>query len=738
MDELKNRNIKREIEEKIGHTVQRGALARFADAYPPARARVLENVDDVEAVRNSLRDVKSATAANIEAVADKFEIEATKRGAKVFRAKDGAALNKYIVDLCKEKNVKRIVKSKSMASEESHLNHDLEAVGIHVKETDCGEWIISLAGHRPSHMVMPAIHLSKEQVAEYFSKETNQDIPADIPILVQTVRKAMREEFLQADMGISGANFAIAENGAIGLVTNEGNAGLVTSLPRIHLVIMGYDKLIPTVEDATPVLRMLPRNGTCQYLTSYVSMISGPVPTAVKKDGEWVEQDMELHIVILDNGRLNAVKDEKFKQIYQCVKCAACLNVCPVYQLVGGHVMGHIYCGGIGVILAALLSGMEDFKAINELCIGCRKCTTVCPGRIDIPGLIEELRIRSVKEGGLPFTLKTIFENVISNRRVFHSLLRAASLGQKPFQSGDLIRHLPLFLGGMTKDRSLPAIADTPLRDRIPKITVKLDAPVKKVAFFSGCNIDFVFPETGESVYKVLQDLNIQVVFPEGQNCCGKPVFGMGDTETTKKMAKCNIEAFEAAGVDNIIAACPSCLETLHFTYADLLKDDPEWADRAEKFAHKIREFCQFVAEEYEKAGRLGKTSTGGTKVTYHDSCHMNRVLGINEEPRKLLHGTEDVEFVEMKDCDKCCGMAGVFGVKHANLSVPILKQKVQNIQDSGAEVISVGCPACMMQIKGGLDKQAPDIKVKHVADILAENIKDEKPGNNKTKIDRK
>jgi L-lactate dehydrogenase complex protein LldF len=724
MDELKNRNIKREIEEKIGHTVQRGALARFAEAYPAARARVLENVDDVEAVRNSLRDVKSATAANIEAVADKFEIEATKRGAKVFRAKDGPALNKYIVDLCKEKNVKRIVKSKSMVSEETHLNHDLEAVGIHVKETDCGEWIISLAGHRPSHMVMPAIHLSKEQVAEYFSKETNQDIPADIPILVQTVRKAMREEFLQADMGISGANFAIAENGAIGLVTNEGNAGLVTSLPRIHLVIMGYDKLIPTVEDATPLLRMLPRNGTCQYLTSYVSMICGRVPNAVKKDGEWVQEEMELHIVILDNGRLKAVKDEKFKQIYQCVKCAACLNVCPVYQLVGGHVMGHIYCGGIGVILAALLSGMEDFKAINELCIGCRKCTTVCPGRIDIPGLIEELRIRSVKEDGLPFTVRTVFENVISNRKVFHSLLRAASLGQKPFQSGDLIRHLPLFFAGMTKDRSLPAIADTPLRDRIRKITLKLDTPAKKVAFFSGCSIDFIFPGTGESVYKVLQDLNIQIVFPEDQSCCGKPVFAMGDTETTKKIAKRNIEAFEEADIDYIIAACPSCIETLHVTYADLLKDETEWAARAEKFGHKVREFSQFVAEEYEKAGRLGKSLAGGTKVTMHDSCHMNRVLGIRDQPRKLLDCTEGVELVEMKDCDKCCGMAGVFGMKHANLSLPILKQKIQNAKDSGAEVIAVGCPACLMQINGGLDKQAPEIKVRHVADILAGNIK--------------
>jgi L-lactate dehydrogenase complex protein LldF len=367
---------------------------------------------------------------------------------------------------------------------------------------------------------------------------------------------------------------------------------------------------------------------------------------------------------------------------------------------------------------------MGDFEAINELCIGCRKCTTICPGKIDIPGLIEELRSRAVKEHGLPFAVRTVFENVISNRKVFHSLLRVASLGQKPFQSGDLIRHLPLFMAGMTKDRSLPAIADIPLRDRIQRITKKIDAPAKKVAFFSGCNIDFVFPGTGESVYKVLQDLNIQVVFPEDQSCCGKPVVGMGDVETTKKIAKRNIKAFEDAGVDYVIAACPSCTETLHVTYAELLKDDPEWAARAEAFGHKVREFSQFVAEEYEKAGRLGKTTAaGGKKVTIHDSCHMKRVLGIYEEPRKLLSSAEGYELVEMKDCDRCCGMAGSFGLKYAELSLPILKQKIQNIKDSGAEVVAVGCPACMMQIKGGLDKQAPEIKVKHVADIIAEKI---------------
>ncbi len=722
--ETSNRNIKREISEKLRDDVLRGALGKFGEAYPIARAKAYENVEDIEALRDSLKAMKVAAVADIEAIADKFEAEASRRGAKVFRAKDGAALKKYMLDLCQEKGVKRVVKSKSMASEEIHLNEALEKAGIHVRETDLGEWIIAIAGHKPSHMVMPAIHLNRQQCAEYFSKELKEDIPPDIPFMVQTARKTLREEFLQADMGISGANIGIAENGAICLVTNEGNARLVTTLPRVHVVIIGYEKLIPTVKDALPILRSLPRSATSQVATSYVSMISGPVPALVEKDGQWVEQDKELHIILFDNGRLKAAKDEKFKEIYQCVRCASCLNVCPVYQLVGGHVYGHIYAGGIGAILTAFFNSMGDFEKINELCIGCRKCTTVCPGKINIPGLIEELRARGVKDHGLPFSLKLLFENVISNRRLFHSLLRTAALGQKPVQSGRFIRHLPLFMAGLTEGRSLPAIADSPLRDRIHKITKKLAAPAKKVAFFSGCNMDFVYPDTGASVFKVLQDLNIAVVFPEEQSCCGKPVAGFGDVETTKKIAKRNIEAFEKAGADYIIAACPSCTETLHVTYPEILKDDPEWAERARTFAAKVKEFSQFVAGEYEQAGRLAK-KPGTTKVTFHDSCHMKRVLGIHEEPRKLLESTGTCEVVEMKDCDKCCGMAGAFGIKYAELSAPILKQKIDNIKDSGAQVVAVACPACMMQIGGGLDKQAPDIKVKHVADILAENVKD-------------
>lgn len=721
--ETNNRNIREEINQKLDDDILRGALGRFAEAYPISRAKAYENVDNIEELRDWVQQMKSAAVEKIEEIADQFVAEATRRGANVFRAGNGEEVKEYLLRLCQEKGVKRIVKSKSMASEEIHLNAALEAAGLHVKETDLGEWIISLAGQKPSHMVMPAIHLNRDQVAHYFSKELGQTIEPDIPFMVQVARQNLRQEFLQADMGISGANFGIAENGAIGLVTNEGNARLATTLPPIHVAIIGYEKLIPTIKDAVPILRSLPRSATAQLMTSYMTMICGPTPAMVKKDGKWVEEQKELHIILLDNGRLKAAKDEKFKQIYQCVRCASCLNVCPVYTLVGGHVYGHIYAGGIGAILTAFLHSMGDFEKINELCIGCRKCTTVCPGRIDIPGLIEELRAHSVKEKGLPFAVQAMFDHVIANRKVFHTLLRLASIGQKPFQSGDFIRHLPLFFAGLTKDRSLPAVTANPLRDQIKRITKTNSRPVKRIAFFSGCSTDFVFPETGVAVYKVLQDMNMEVIFPEDQSCCGKPMLGIGEREASKKVAKQNIKAFEAANADVILSACPTCAETWQTTFVEILCDEPEWKQRAENLAGKVREFTSFVAEEYEKAGRLTSTANSGVKVTYHDSCHMRRSLNIFEEPRQLLKALPGHNFVEMKDCDKCCGMAGAFGVKYAALSRPILKQKITNISDTGAEVVAVACPACMMQLRGGLDQQLPQVKVKHVAEILAEQL---------------
>lgn len=722
---MAERNIKEEIKAKLKDDVMQGALSKFAEQYPGSRLKSYEG-QDIDALRNSFRDMKIDAVNHIEELADKFQASVEKRGGVFYRAKDGDEVKRILVEICKENNVHKVVKSKSMASEEIHMNECFTNNGIEVKETDLGEWMIAIAGHKPSHMVMPAIHLNRYQCAEMFTQELKEEVPGEnIPYMIQKARETLREKFLAADMGVTGANFGIAENGAIGLVTNEGNARLVTTLPRIHVVLIGYEKLIPTVADAAKVLRLLPRNGTCQRMTSYMTMVDGPTPVIYEKNGEWVEEDRKQYVILMDNGRLEAAKDPIFKQVYQCVRCASCLNVCPIWTKVGGHVYGHIYSGGIGAVLTGLLNnGLDDFAKFSDLCIGCRTCVTVCPGKMPIPDIIDELRSRYIQKNGAP-SMDGIFQSVMSDRSMMHSLLlKAASLTSAPFTNGKFIRHLPLFFANMTKGRSLPAIAPTPARDRMEALYRNNPKnPRYKVAYFSGCNMDFIFSDSSVNVVKVLQDAECSVVYPMEQSCCGKPILGVGDRETGRKIAKRNIEAFEKYDVDYIISACPTCTETLHETYKKLFANDPEWSRRAEAFCKKVREFSSFVAEQYKRMGRLTPTS-GGEKVTYHDSCHIKRGLGISEEPRALLKAAKGVELVEMHNCDKCCGMAGSFGMKYQEVSIPMLEEKVKNIKDTGATTAVVACPACMMQIGGGLDKAETGIQTKHIADILAERIK--------------
>src|SRR5512139_1812249 len=256
-------------------------------------------------------------------------------------------------------------------------------------------------------MVLPAIHMTKEEVADLFSKEVHERLSTDIPRLVKVARNELRGKFLEADMGISGANIAVAETGSIVLVTNEGNARLVTTLPKIHVAIIGLEKLVASFADIAPILTALPKSATAQLMTSYVSIITGPTPTT---DGTM----KELHIILMDNRRTEMSQDPKFKQALQCIRCGSCLNVCPVFRLVGGHVFGHIYTGGIGTILTAWFNELKTTEDIQGLCIGCGKCREICPGKIDIPGLILEIRRRMASKEGLPFIYRSAL-SVINN-----------------------------------------------------------------------------------------------------------------------------------------------------------------------------------------------------------------------------------------------------------------------------------------------------------------------------------
>ena len=745
----KRLRLSQEVEAALAKAGLSTSLRQFAASYVENRGKVIDG-ERISEAREQLRLAKAGDRREIEEMAEQFETVAAARGAKVFRAGNAQEACQMIYEIFHEHGAKLGVKAKSMTSEEIFLNDYLQERGITIWESDLGEWIVQLAKERPSHMVMPAIHMTRQEVAKVFAQRLGTSEALDIDQLVKVARIRLRQVFLTADIGITGANAAVAETGTLAIVTNEGNARLTTTIPPVHIALVGYDKLIRRLTDLGNLLGVLPACATAQTATSYVTMITGPSPGPVPGG--------ELYIILLDNGRLDLASDGQFSQLLRCIKCASCLNVCPIYQQVGGHVFGHVYSGGIGSLLTAFVHGLTSAAHIQSLCSGCGRCAEFCPAGIDIPGLTLELRRRVVEEEGLPLLQGFTLARVVSDRRRFHGLLRAASRLQSPLVSGrkgsdkknpeigpDLgssrqyIRHLPLFLSKYTKGRSLPAIAAKPFRDRFSGASGlpgrsgpsqgyhrnhrNSSEASKPVAFYSGCLVDFVYPEIGEALAKVLGDVGIGMVHPEDQTCCGAPAQYLGDYESARRLLKENITAFESVGDGSgpILTACPTCARFLSQGPARLLFDDHRWHQRGLQLAGRVMNACTYLADTV----RASCTPTfTGPSVAYHDACHLKTGDRLAGDPppshsRRLLQAY-GYRVKEMNRPDQCCGFAGSYSLKFPALSRRLLEEKIDSIRGAGVDLLAVDCPGCLLQIGGGLDKTDSPVRVFHTLQLLA------------------
>jgi L-lactate dehydrogenase complex protein LldF len=424
---------------------------------------------DWERLREQAEHIKQQTIERLDVYLEQFAERIAALGGHVYWARDGEAACRYVVGLAKQRGVTLAVKGKSMMAEEIELNEALERAGVTPVETDLGEYIIQLAHEPPSHIIAPAIHKSKQQISELFTDRLHIPLTEDVEELTRTARRTLREKFYQAGLGISGVNFAVAETGTIVLVENEGNIRLSTSLPKVHVAIMGIEKVIPRFADLAVFMRLLPRSATGQKMSAYVSFITGP-----RRPGEPDGPD-ELHVVIVDNGRSTMLKDPDLRRALYCIHCGACLNVCPVYRKVGGHAYGWVYSGPIGAIMTPQLLSLRRASELPFASSLCGACRDACPVRIDFPRLLLALRHR-VKENpadqrvSAPWPERVaiaVWAFVMRSERRYALATALARRWQKSMIADGAIRTLSFYpFSEWTKHRDLPPLAARSFRER--------------------------------------------------------------------------------------------------------------------------------------------------------------------------------------------------------------------------------------------------------------------------------
>ena len=432
------------------------AMGRAKGGFIDKRRLALERIPEFDALREAGREIKEHTLSHLDYYLEQFEERVTASGGTVHWAASAQDACRIVVDLCRNAEARHVTKGKSMVGEEIGINEALEAAGIERMETDLGEYIIQLADEPPSHIIAPAVHKTRQQVSELFHRHHRAlgytEVQSEVADLVNEARSVLREKFLNADVGITGANFLVAETGSVTLVTNEGNADLTNTLPRVHIVTAGIEKVVPTLEDASTLLRLLARSATGQEMSTYTTVTTGP------RAREDLDGPDEFHVVLVDNGRSQMLGNE-FRPMLRCIRCGACMNHCPVYSSVGGHAYGWVYVGPMGSVLTPLMVGLEEAGHLPNACTLNGRCEEVCPVGIPLPDMLRALRRRQFVDG-------------LGSRRVRLGLAAWGWLARRPRLyrrlAGIGVRALSLlgrrgrfrrlpFASGWTEARDLPA-----------------------------------------------------------------------------------------------------------------------------------------------------------------------------------------------------------------------------------------------------------------------------------------
>jgi L-lactate dehydrogenase complex protein LldF len=459
--QVTSNQFKQKAHDNLNNPALQRALKLVKVKFVPNRAAAVAEFGAFEPLREAGKEIRNRTLADLDVYLECFEQEATARGAVVHWAEDAQDACRIITGIARQNGVKKIAKSKSMVSEEVGLNDALEAAGLEVVETDLGEYILQLAKEAPSHIVAPVIHKVRDQISDLFAEKHHTPRKTDIGALCREAREVLRPHFLGADMGVSGANFIVAETGSTCIVTNEGNGRMVTTLPRIHVAITGIEKVVPTLEDLSVLLRLLPRSATGQTITNYVSVNTGV------RGGTDTDGPEQFHVVLVDNGRSRLLAGE-LKDMLRCIRCGACMNHCPVYQAVGGHTYGWVYPGPMGAIFTPSYVGLENAVDLPNAATLCNQCGVVCPVKIPLPDLLRKLREQQMHTGLKPWSERTALRlwGWLARHPRLYALGTAAGARVLKLLGGreGLIHRLPL-ASGWTGGRDFPAPAGKTFRE---------------------------------------------------------------------------------------------------------------------------------------------------------------------------------------------------------------------------------------------------------------------------------
>ncbi len=697
---------------KLALDVETDALRLNTQTFNTNRYRAVKRLDDYEELKNRARLIKEESTKNLIPLISKLTSAIEARGGKVYYAKTIKDATSYIKNVCLMHKAKLVVKSKSITSEEIGLNSVLEKARIEVAETDLAEFILQVSKEQPSHNVAPAIHRSRESISELFKRNFKTEKKLDTgEELTEFARDILRQKFLKADIGISGANFVAAEEGSILLVESEGNIRLTTQLPAVHIAIAGIEKIIPSKKDFGVFIELLAASGTGQPLTSYTNIIEPPLDLPVLNLNGRNDSEREFHLVLIDNGRMQMRDDEELKEALYCIRCSACMNSCSNFQTVGGHAFGgECYTGGIGGAWTVATTGSLEKARFAELCTGCSRCVPNCPVRIDIPRLNTTIKNRLIKADGGASLQKLFFGN-FSKLGKYSSIVPTLT---NFIVSLSISKLLMEKIVGLDKRRPIPRFANKTLK-RQYKLYRKSnsiqisDVSKKGLVLFADVFTNYNNPQVGMATVRVFDKLGIPIKLSKIIED-GRAAQSQGLIESARQSAiklAGYLEEIINSGKE-IIVAEPSVLALFRYDYKKLINNDYLFS-KLEKHTYDPIEYLNKLLNhsELDLTGKIEIKNLNSDKIFYHAHCQL-KTIGA---------GNAAVEFfnrlgfkVEISNVE-CCGMAGSFGYKKEyyeiskNIGNELIKQiKKVETRDSEKVILASGT-SCREQIRDELEE---------------------------------